>query len=83
MAEPTSREFDRWVASIDRLTETIEQLPGQLREEMARDYVRKEVHAEQIAGLKKLGFVATQLALTYEKDGYVEVMLFDPHLYEE
>ena len=33
----------------------------------------------QIAGLKKFGFVATQLALTYEKDGYVEVMLFDPH----
>ena len=49
-----------------------------------QDPFATEAHfTPQIAGLKKLGFVATQLALTYEKDGYVEVMLFDPHLYEE
>ena len=30
----------------------------------------------QLQGVKKFGFVATQLALTYEKDGRLETMLF-------
>jgi heat shock protein HslJ len=31
----------------------------------------------QIVGLRKFGFLATQLALSYEEDGQTEVMLFD------
>ncbi len=31
----------------------------------------------QIVGLRKFGFLATQLALSYEQDGITEVMLFD------
>lgn len=47
MTEPTPREFDRWIASVDRLTEVLEELPEKLRAEMAVTYVRKDVHKEQ------------------------------------
>jgi heat shock protein HslJ len=33
---------------------------------------------EQLNAVIKFGFVATQLALTYERDGAIEVMLFEP-----
>jgi len=33
---------------------------------------------KQLAGVKKFGFMAGQLALSYETDGVWGVMLFDP-----